>query len=124
MARFPAAEAATDSAASSRPYIEPLESGHSYSSQALLPANSSSQLSSRPEKGRQPVILHPDGAISTGHSPPSSESQLSTSAAPLDSSLAHFSDALPERHSDGGPLLGRSPSGRLPPAYGEIRDDV
>ncbi|KIM77382.1 hypothetical protein PILCRDRAFT_618454 [Piloderma croceum F 1598] len=118
------AEAATASAASSHPYIEPLETGHSHSSQALLPANSSSQLSSRPEKGRQPVILHPDATTSTGHLPPSSVSQSTTTAAPLDSSLALSSDALPERHSDGGPLLGRSPSGRLPPAYGEIRDDV
>lgn len=42
------------------------------------------------------------------------------------SSAAHFlslpsnpsSDPLPEHHQDAGPL-GRSPSGRLPPAYGD-----
>jgi len=84
-----------------------------------LPSSSGpTQPPSRSEKNR---LIMPDGDnISTGHS----LSMSSTNADPLTSPSPMSSDALAERHADAGPLLGRSPSGRLPPAYGEQRDGV
>ncbi|KZP30215.1 hypothetical protein FIBSPDRAFT_850956 [Athelia psychrophila] len=42
----------------------------------------------------------------------------SSAAHPLSPTSNASSEPLPEHHQDAGPL-GRSPSGRLPPAYGD-----
>jgi hypothetical protein len=100
-----------------------LSDSNNASQTQLLPSGTSE--SSRTQKGRAPVVLPPDrdNGPSARQSAPPSTSQSSTTTAPVSSSPRQSVEALPERHADGGPLMGRSPSGRLPPAYGEQRDE-
>jgi len=105
-----------------RSTLGPSEGSLGYPSQTQS-SSSTTQPSGRSKKTKLVTISQPDSDnLSIGRSPPVSRS--SPYADPLTSLSSTSSDALAERHADGGPLLGRSPSGRLPPAYGEQRDGV
>lgn len=91
----------------------------------LVPSDSSSTqpyVSSRITKGRLPVESRPEAgsvSLSTLHTPTSAASVSQPPNASLLTPSQQFLEAFPERHVDAGPVLERSPSGRLPPAYGE-----
>jgi hypothetical protein len=75
---------------------------------------SGSNSPSQPDEGSLNSELHP-GPARRGALPP-----LDREAGPDPSHLHATSPPLPERHINGGSvMLERSPSGRLPPAYGE-----